>query len=81
MLGYLQFRVLSTEDQTAYVCAYGTYLAQRYELGYGINLYHLHSFFCEVWVCQTESEVVRLRSFTSLQPLLSYVALVRLPTL
>ncbi|SMB81396.1 hypothetical protein SAMN00120144_4277 [Hymenobacter roseosalivarius DSM 11622] len=81
MLGHLQFRALSPDEQTAYVFIYGTYLAQRYELEYGINLYHLDTFFCEVWVCQVQSEVVRLRSFTSRQPLLPYAALVRLPAL
>jgi hypothetical protein len=81
MLGHLQFHALSVDEQAAYVFTHGTYVAQRYEQGYDINLYHLHTFFCEVWVCQKRAELVRLRTFTGSQPLLPYAELVRLPSL
>lgn len=81
MLGYLQFRALSTDEQAAYVFAYGTYVAQRSEPGYGINLYHVGTFFCEAWVCQERADLVRLRCFTNVQSLLPYIELVRLPPL
>ncbi|WP_133273814.1 hypothetical protein [Hymenobacter radiodurans] len=57
----------------------GTYLAQRYELGSSINLYHLYTFFCEAWVCQERAEIVRLCPFNCWQPLLTYAELVQLP--
>ncbi|WP_277235434.1 hypothetical protein [Hymenobacter sp. YC55] len=76
-----QFRDLSYGEQAAYFTAHGTYLARRLTAGFDVHLYHLGSFFCEEWVCQTQNELRLLRPFNSNTKLLPYAELVHLPSL
>jgi hypothetical protein len=76
-----QFRDLSYGEQAVYFTAHGTYLAQRLTAGFDVHLYHLGSFFCEEWVCQTQTELRLLRPFTDNVNLLPYAKPVHLPFL
>lgn len=81
LLGHLQFRALPTKEQIDYSFTYGTYLACRPIVGFGVHLYHLNDFFCEVWVCQTFKEARLTRTFTSAGQLAPYADLILLPPL
>ncbi|TPG59473.1 hypothetical protein [Hymenobacter nivis] len=66
--------------QLATVFETGTYLARRWEEEDGVNLYHLPGgFFVELYYDTLAEELVRLRSFSSTEPLEDYAASVRLP--
>jgi hypothetical protein len=75
-----EFNQLPYERQLVAVFDTGTYLARRWEEEDGINLYHLPSgFFVELYYDTHRNELVRLRSFSSADPLEDYAASVRLP--
>ncbi len=74
------FNQLPYERQLGAVFDTGTYLARRWEEAEGINLYHLPAgFFVEVYYDTHANEIVRLRSFSSAEPLEDYAVYVRLP--
>jgi hypothetical protein len=75
-----EFNHLPYERQLVAVFDTGTYLARRWEEEDGINLYHLPGgFFVELYYDTHANELVRLRSFSSPEPLEDYAVSVRLP--
>lgn len=80
-INYPYFYSLSTPEQLDYVFTYGTYLAYRSSVGFGIGLYYVNDFFCEVWVCLASKEARLVRSFTSAGQLAPYAALIQIPPL
>jgi len=80
-IGHLQFKALQLEEQLAFVWGEGTYLARRFEEENAVNLYHLGTFFCEVYYDQQTESIVRLRTFTSIKCLEDYTSSIQLPSL
>ncbi|TPG66046.1 hypothetical protein [Hymenobacter nivis] len=74
------FNLLPYEQQLAAVFDAGTYLARRWEEEDSVNLYHLPGgFFVELYYDTHANELVRLRSFSSSEPLEDYAVGIRLP--
>jgi hypothetical protein len=80
-LSHYAFRALPFEDQLVAVYEEGRWLARRYEEEDWINLYHLGSFFVEVYYDPEANRVHRTRTFTSRECLLDYAAYVSLGNL
>ncbi|RSK46101.1 hypothetical protein [Hymenobacter perfusus] len=79
LLGHLQFRALPYEQQGSYIIEHGRYLAHRWHENYGVNLYWVGSFFCEIWLEQDCLEMEQFRSFTSFECLDAYLPFLHLP--
>ncbi|MDO7874306.1 hypothetical protein Q5H93_06145 [Hymenobacter sp. ASUV-10] len=80
-LGHHQFRALNLAEQLAIVLVEGTYLARRYEEEDAVNLYHLGTFFCEVYYNQRYESIERTRTFTATRCLEDYAAYISLADL
>jgi hypothetical protein len=78
-LNHLEFLTLPTEEQGGYVFSQGTYLASRQEGTYSINLYYLHTFYCELWMDQHSPELDFFRTFTNQRCLYPYLQQLSLP--
>ncbi|WP_426491294.1 hypothetical protein [Hymenobacter sp. 102] len=74
-----EFMALPPQQQSEYILEYGQYLTSRRQAGYGINLYWLHSFFCELRVQQDTLELSPGRPFTSAGELTAYLPYLPLP--
>lgn len=72
------FRALPLEQQLALVWQEGTYLARRWEEEDGVLLYHLGSFFCEVYYDPDTNELLRTHPFTRAQDLEDYACYITL---
>jgi len=76
------FNQLPLPEQLAIVLGEGTYLTMRFgEHGDRINLYHLGSFFAEVYYDPEVNHLHRCRTFASAGPLEAYTDQIRLPRL
>jgi hypothetical protein len=80
-ISHYAFRALPFEQQVALVWQEGTFLARRWEEEDGVQLYHLGSFFCEVYYDPETNELLRTRTFTSAQYLEDYASYIRLDDL
>lgn len=65
MLGHYEFKMLPLPEQPQYIWDNGTYLAYLQEEGKYRNLYHLGSFFTEVWYEPESNQITNIRTFTS----------------
>jgi len=79
MLTHLEFITLPVDEQGGYVFGQGTYLASRQEGSYSVNLYYLHSFYCEMWLDQHCPELDFFRTFSSQRCLAPYLNQLTLP--
>jgi hypothetical protein len=80
-ISHYAFRALPFEDQLVVVYEEGRWLARRYEEEDWINLYHLGSFFVEVYYAPEANHVHRTRTFTSRESLMDYAVYVKLDDL
>jgi hypothetical protein len=78
-LTHLEFITLPAHEQGGYVFGQGTYLASRQEGCYSVNLYYLHSFYCEMWLEQTCPDLDFFRTFTNQRCLAPYLDKLELP--
>ncbi|SNC62147.1 hypothetical protein SAMN06265337_0613 [Hymenobacter gelipurpurascens] len=79
---FYTFRQLDLTDQLAITLMEGTFLATRFgEEGDTINLYHMGSFFAEVYYDPEVNYLHHCRSFVSSGPLEHYTEYVKLPPL
>ncbi|WP_324673061.1 hypothetical protein [Hymenobacter sp. GOD-10R] len=76
-----KFRALDLSDQLGTVLNEGTYMATRYEEEDTINLYHLGSFFVEVYYDPEINHLHQCFSFTSSAGLEDYAVYVQLSEL
>lgn len=60
-----EFNLLPLKEKAQFTWEHGTYLANRQEDDFRINLYHLDKFFVEVWYDPEEIRICKLRSFKS----------------
>jgi hypothetical protein len=81
MLGHYEFKMLPFSDQAGYVWEHGVYLSCRFDGGSNINLYHVASFFVEVWYDPDANEIAKIRTFTSRACLEPYLLNIMLPGL
>jgi hypothetical protein len=79
MLTQLEFITLPADEQGGYVFGQGTYLASRQEGSYSVNLYYIHSFYCEMWLDQHCPELDFFRTFVSQRCLSPYLEQLDLP--
>lgn len=76
------FNRLPLQEQIAIVLGEGTYLTMRFgQHGDRINLYHLGSFFAEVYYDPEVNHLHRCRTFVSPKPLDAYTDQIKLPRL
>ncbi|GAA3940243.1 hypothetical protein [Hymenobacter algoricola] len=80
-ISHYAFRALSLEEQLPIIWQQGDFLAQRFEEEDCINLYHLGTFFVEVYYDPQANCVHRTRTFTSRECLMDYTAYVKLDDL
>ena len=80
-ISHYGFRALPFEQQLAAVWQEGTYLATRWEEEDAVNLYHLGTFFVEVYYHPDTNELLRTRPFTSVRCLEDYACYIRLDDL
>ncbi|MBC8085387.1 MAG: hypothetical protein H7Z21_19485 [Hymenobacter sp.] len=78
-LTHLEFVTLPAEEQGGYVFSQGTYLASRQEGNYSVNLYHLDTFYCELWMEQHCPELDFFRTFRNQRCLAPYLQELTLP--
>lgn len=75
-----EFNQLPYERQLVAVFDTGTFLARRWEEEDGIGLYYLPGeFFVELYYDTHANKLVRLRSFSSAEPLEDYAVYMQLP--
>ncbi|MCB2379783.1 hypothetical protein LGH70_19460 [Hymenobacter sp. BT635] len=77
-LSHYAFRALPFEDRLKAIWAEGTFLATRWEEDDAVNLYHMGTFFAEVYYDPESNEMLRTRAFTSTRCLEDYAAYVKL---
>lgn len=77
-LSLSKFKALTLSDQLGVVLNEGTYLATRYEEEDTINLYHLGSFFVEVYYDPETNHLHQCLCFTSIKGLEDYTVYVQL---
>jgi hypothetical protein len=76
------FKRLALQEQLAITLLEGTYLTMRFgEDGDRINLYHMGSFFAEVYYDLEVNHLHYCRTFVSTRPLEDYTNQMRLPNL
>ncbi len=73
--------MLPVPEQTQYIWDNGTYLAYCRDAGTYRNLYHLGSFFAEVWYDPEANQISRIRTFTSRACLEPYLLNIMLQSL
>lgn len=78
-LTHHEFLTLPAEEQCGYLFSHGTYLAGRPEGNYSINLYHMGTYYCELWMEQTCPELDFFRTFTNQRCLEPYLLQLDLP--
>ena len=72
------FLLMSLEEKASAVWEQGTFLSVRIEGEHTLVLYHLKSFFAEVWYQPESDEVVLILGFTGIKPLEPYLELIEL---
>ncbi|RDV11928.1 hypothetical protein DXT99_23170 [Pontibacter diazotrophicus] len=60
-----EFNTLPLSERAASVWKRGTFLSTRTEGNYGLALYHMGRFFCEMWYDPAFNEIVLVQGFTS----------------
>ena len=60
-----EFNLLPLKEKAQCTWEHGTYLANRIESHFAINLYHVDKFFVEVWYHPEEVRINQIRSFKS----------------
>lgn len=73
-----EFKRLSDAEQLAFVIYYGTFLMNRLEDGFSINLYGLSKFYVEIWFNQSNNKVVKLLTFKSIDRLHVFIDQIKL---
>ncbi|MDF7810903.1 hypothetical protein [Hymenobacter sp. YC55] len=77
-----RFNQLPLAEQLGIVLGEGTYLTMRFgEHGDRINLYHMGTFFAEVYYDPEINHLHHCRTFVSTGPLEAYTDQIRLPSL
>ena len=78
-LTHLEFLLLPPDEQGGHIFGKGTYLASRREGAYGINLYYLNDFYCEMWLEERNPELDFFRTFPTARCLDAYLDQLVLP--
>ena len=68
-----QFNVLTENEKTAIVWSKGDFVIERKENNFSILLYQVQSFYVEVFYSGNENKISKLRSFSSIEQLESYL--------
>ncbi|TGE29748.1 hypothetical protein [Hymenobacter metallicola] len=77
-ISHYGFRALPFPEQLAVIWAEGTFLATRWEEEDAVNLYHMGTFFAEVFYDPDENKMLSTRTFTSRECLLDYAVFIKL---
>lgn len=80
-IGHYPFKLLPLEQQLPILWVEGQYLATRYEEEDTVGLYHMGTFFCEVYYDNHENRVVRTRTSNSFGCLAEYAPYIDLSDL
>ncbi|TGE20905.1 hypothetical protein [Hymenobacter metallicola] len=80
-ISHYGFRALPFEQQLAVIWQEGTFLATRWEEEDAINLYHMGTFFAEVYYDPDTNELLRTGAFTSTRCLENYTCYIQLDDL
>ena len=68
-----EYNDLSNQKKMKLASYEGTFLQNRLEGEYGINLYSVYGFYAEVWLQRKNNEVEKVRTFTQLHHLEPYL--------
>lgn len=77
-MGIYDFNILSIEDKAKLIWDKGTFLSNRKENDFGVNLYAFSYFYVEVWVSNDPIRIEDVKSFMSsdlLEPYLKSIIL------
>lgn len=77
-MDFYAFNCLPIEDRAALVWQCGRFLAIRHKLGCSVVLYHLESFFAEVWYSPEDNQIALVHGFDSKQLLEPYLEVIDL---
>ena len=66
-----------TDDEKANAVWCGTFLADRFETNFTVQLYAVSSFYVEVFYDPLENKIVSFRSFTTKNLLVPYLAQIK----
>jgi len=75
-----QFNALDEMEQEEAVWS-GTHIGERFDEVHNILLYHIDSFYVEVFYYREHNELVRFRSFSSTEQLLPYLGKINIDEL
>ncbi|WP_162055645.1 hypothetical protein [Pontibacter pamirensis] len=81
MMCLLEFNAMPLKERVATVWRRGTFLDTRTAGNYGLALYHIGSFFCEMWYDPACNEIMFVQGFTSQALPEQYLATFELPHL
>ncbi|WP_162055990.1 hypothetical protein [Pontibacter pamirensis] len=76
-----EFNALPLNERTASVWKLGTFLSSRTKGNYSLALYHIGSFFSEMWYDPVENKIMLVQAFTSRTLPEPYLELIELPRL
>lgn len=76
-----EFNFMPLDERAAIALKLGTFLGVRISEEYSLVLYHLGKFFCEVWYCAENNDIVLVHGFKSKTLLEPYLELIELPLL
>ncbi|WP_162055995.1 hypothetical protein [Pontibacter pamirensis] len=76
-----EFNAMSLKERAAIVWNRGTFLVSRTDGNYGLALYHMGRFFCEMRYDPAFNEIVLVQGFTSQRLPEPYLELIELPQL
>lgn len=78
MLAQEEFKTLRTEEQVAFLQAYGRYLHYRIKGWCKIDLYWFHSFYVEIWYLHDHDNIGLIRVLNNKPNLEPYLETIRL---
>lgn len=67
------FKLLTEHEQAEAVWEHGVHIGTRYLLFQTVALYQLEGFYAEVFYCQNENRILKIRSFLSTHCLEPYL--------
>ena len=73
-----EFNILPDSDKADTVWEHGKFITNRVIEGNAINLYSFNDFYVEIWYDQPTNKIIKIRSFTSTNPLDPYLDDIRL---
>ncbi len=81
MINFFEFRFLPDEEQSDYIIKQGKFLCTLNLPEHKIGLYHLFDFYVEVYYYKPNRQIVKVKSFRSLEYLDPYLEQITLDEL